>query len=230
VTGTIEFPALDPKLDKVTAVLVPADRTSRRAVTSGVTATLWDSATGRPLPDRMIRNLSGSLVLLNRPLGQAYTFQIDPTGAGYSGPFSLTFQPEAANRRRVVWLSSRPDSPIEPGTTVVRGVLTRSAIGTTASGIEVAAVPRRADGGAPAEGDPVFAGITDKRGGFAVALRLERPDDGDLQPTVETTMTLNRERNPRRDLVVQLHYGREHVFAEPLDLDGANEPPFTDGV
>ena len=26
---------------------------------------------------------------------------------------------------------------------------------------------------------------------------------------------------------MHLDYGREHVFAESLDLDGSNEPPFT---
>lgn len=230
MTDTIEFPALGPRVDEVTAVLVPADRASRRAVTSGVTAVLWDPTTDRALPDRMVRNLSGGLVLLNRPLGRDYTFRIDPTGAGYAGPFPLTFRPLAASRRRIVWLASRPDSSIEPGTTTVRGVVTRSVAGASASGLEVVAVPRRGDGAAPAAGDPEFVGITDARGAFAVAVRLEPADDGDLADPVETAITLNRGANPHRDLVVQLRHGREHVFAEPLVLDGANEPSFTDGA
>ncbi|TCM35990.1 hypothetical protein [Kribbella sp. VKM Ac-2568] len=230
MSGTIEFPALDPKVDVVTAVLVPADRASRRAVTSGVTATLLDPTAERALPDRMVRSLSGALVLLNRPLGQAYTFRIDPTAAGYAGPFTLAFQPQAAARRRVVWLSSRPDSPIDAGATVVRGVITRSAADASASGLEVAAVPDRSDGGAPADGDPTFVGITDRSGSFAVALSLEPPDDGDLTAEVDTTITLNRGGTPQRDLVVPLRPGREHVFSEPLDLDGNNEPPFTEGA
>ena len=47
-------------------------------VTSGVRATLWDDQNDRDLPDRLVRNLSGALVLLNRPLGETYTFRISP--------------------------------------------------------------------------------------------------------------------------------------------------------
>jgi hypothetical protein len=230
VTGTVVFPAADPKRDEVTAVLVPADRTSRRPVTSGVQATLWDDQNDRALPDRLVHNLSGALVLLNRPLGQTYTFRIDPTAAGYSGPFLVAFQPEVGNRRQVVWLASRPDSPFDRGMTLVRGVITRAAPKASAAGLEVAAVPRRGDGGAPQDADPTFTGVTDQHGGFAVAVRLEPSDDGDLDASVETTLTLNRGGDPHRELVVQLDHGREHVFAEPLDLDGDNEPPFTNGT
>lgn len=230
MTGTIVFPQVDPAFDEVTAVLVPADRTSRRPVTSGVRATLWDDQNDRDLPDRLVRNLSGALVLLNRPLGETYTFRVDPTAAGYSGPFLVTFQPAAGNRRQIVWLSSRPDSPFDPGTTLIRGVVTRTAPNASAAGIEIAAVPRRGDGGAPQDDDPTFTGNTDERGCFAVAVRLEAPDDGDLDATVETALTLNRGGTPHRELVVHLAHGREHVFAEALDLDGDNEPPFTDGT
>lgn len=230
MTGTIVFPEVDPAFDEVTAVLVPADRASRRPVTSGVRATLWDDQNDRDLPDRLVRNLSGALVLLNRPLGETYTFRVDPTAAGYSGPFLVAFQPDAGNRRQIIWLSSRPDSPFDPGTTLIRGVVTRTAPNASAAGIEIAAVPRRGDGGAPQNDDPTFTGITDERGCFAVAVHLEAPDDGDLEATVETALTLNRGGTPHRELVVHLDHGREHVFAAALDLDGANEPPFTDGT
>jgi len=230
VTGTIVFPEVDPAFDEVTAVLVPADRTSRRPVTSGVRVTLWDDQNDRDLPDRLVRNLSGALVLLNRPLGETYTFRVDPTAAGYSGPFLVAFQPDAGNRRQIVWLSSRPDSPFDPGTTLIRGVVTRTAPNASAAGIEIAAVPRRGDGGAPQDDDPTFTGNTDERGCFAVAVHLEAPDDGDLDAPVETALTLNRGGTPHRELVVHLGHGREHVFAEALDLDGSNEPPFTDGT
>ena len=79
MTGTIVFEA-DPKRDDVTAVLVPADRTTRRPVTTGVQATLWDDQNNRDLPDRLVRNLSGALVLLNRPLGATYTFRRTDSG------------------------------------------------------------------------------------------------------------------------------------------------------
>lgn len=230
MSDTIAFSGLGPKIDVVTAVLVPADRVSRRIVRSGVSATLWDAVNERVLPDRIVRSLSGGLVLLNRPLGQDYTFRIDPTAAGYAGPVMVTMRPVAADRRRVVWLSSRPDSPIEPGTTAVRGVITRSAADASAARLEVVAVPVLADGSPPADDEPAFVGITDDRGGFAVTLRLEPPDDGDLTATVDTTLTLNPGGDPERDLVVQLRPGHEHVFTEPLDLDGDNEPPFTEGA
>lgn len=229
MTGTVVFPAVDPPFDEVTAVLVPADRTSRRPVTSGVRATLWDDENDRDLPHRLVRNLSGALVLLNRPLGEIYTFRVDPTAAGYGGPFLVAFRPDADNRRQIVWLSSRPDSPFDPGTTLIRGVVTRTAPNASAAGIEIAAVPRRGDGGAPQDDDHTFTGISDERGSFAVAVHLEPPDDGDLDATVETALTLNHGAIPQRELVVHLDFGREHVFAEALDLDGSNEPPFTDG-
>jgi hypothetical protein len=229
MTGTVVFPVVDPPFDEVTAVLVPADRTSRRPVTSGVRATLWDDQNNRDLPDRLVGTLSGALALLNRPLGATYTFRVDPTAAGYSGPFLVAFRPDAGYRRQIVWLSSRPDSPFDPGTTVVRGVVTRTAPNASAAGIEIAAVPRRGDGGPPQDDDPTFAGISDERGSFAVAVHLEPPDDGDLDATVETALMLNRGGAPHRELIVHLDYGREHVFAEALDLDGSNEPPFKDG-
>ena len=119
-------------------------------------------------------------------------FRVDPTAAGYSGSLLVAFQPDADNRRQIVWLSSRPDSPFDPGTTLIRGVVTRAGPNASAAGIEIAAVPRRGDGGAPQDDDPTFTGNTDERGCFAVAVYLEPPDDGDLDATVETALTLNR--------------------------------------
>ena len=58
-----------------------------------------------------MRNLSGALVLLNRPLGETYTFRVDPTAAGYSGPFLVAFQP--AGHRRQITSGSRAD-PTRP--------------------------------------------------------------------------------------------------------------------
>ena len=78
--------------------------------------------------------------------------------------------------------------------------------------------------------DPTFLGISDERGCFAVAVHLEAPDDGDLDATVETALTLNRGGTPHRELVVHLEARARARLRQALDLDGSNEPPFTDGT
>ena len=155
---------------------------------------------------------------------------VDPTAAGYSGPFLVAFQPDAGNRRQIVWLSSRPDSPFDPGTTLIRGVVTRTAPNASAAGIEIARPSRAEATVGRGTTTPRSRGSATSACCFAVAVHLEAPDDGDLDATVETALTLNRGGTPHRELVVHLDHGREHVFAKALDLDGSNEPPFTDGT
>lgn len=209
------------RTDEVTAALVPADPYSRRVVTSGVSVSLWDGDRDRALPDRLVRNLSGHLVLLNRPLDTEYVFRIDPRPAGYQGPFDVHFRPGEAARRRVVWLQARPDKAFDPDTTLLRGVVIRDGDSTKpAAGAQLVAEPGQAD--------PVsFQATADERGAFALAVRLEPVVLGDdLLPVTTKLTVMDPETGAGRELDVELDRSREHIFVEPLDLDGTNEPPF----
>jgi hypothetical protein len=211
------------KKDTVTLALVPADSYTGSPVTAGVRAWLWDPVRARPLPDRLVRNLSGQLVLLNRPLDTTYTFRLDPRDAGYSGPFDVEFTPDDEHRRLVVWLQPRPDKVFDPGTTLVRGVVVRD--GALQRPAEQARVVARPD--EPASRP--FAATTDERGGFAVAVRLGLVVGGEEPLPVPTTLSITAASDgTSRELDVQLDRGREHIFTEPIDLDGTNEPPFAE--
>ena len=210
------------RTDEVTAVLVPADPYTRTVVTSGVSVSLWDQAGDRELPDRLVRNLSGHLVLLNRPLDIDYTFRVDPSDAGYRGPFDIGFRPSTDDRRKVLWLQARPDKAFDPDTTLIRGVVIRDGdITKPAADVRLVAEPTGAE--------PVrFETTTDERGAFAVAVRLEPVMLGDEILPVTTKLTLtDPDAGTGRDVDVNLDRSRQHIFTEPLDLDGDNEPPFT---
>jgi hypothetical protein len=213
------------RIDEVTAVLVPADPYSRTVVSSGVTASLWDRVRDRALPDRLIRNLSGHLVLRNQPLDTVYSFRVDPRGAGYQGPFDVDFRPQDGARRKVLWLQARPDKAFDPDTTLVRGVIIREGdLARPAVATQLIAEP--------AQDDPVsFEATTDERGAFAIAVRLEPVVLGDdLQP-VSTKLTMtDPQTGAGRDLDIDLDRSREHIFTMPLDLDGTNTPPFAHGM
>jgi hypothetical protein len=208
----------------VTAVLILVDRYTRRTVTSGVKANLWDTDEDRALPDTMVPNLGGHLVLLNRPLDREYQFRIDPRGAGYSGPLDVTFTPSDGAQSEIVWLPYRPDTVFSPGTTLVRGVVVRDgSVDSPAEGINISADPQ---GVAP----PPFVGVSNDRGAFAVAVRLSAPalvvED---PPPVTTTFVFREGATTLRTLNRDLTRGREHIFDGPIDLDGANEPDFVGG-
>jgi hypothetical protein len=127
------------RTDVVTAVLVPIDGVTRLPVRSGVDAQLWDPVGQAALPNRLVRNLSGQLVLVNEPADQELTFRLDPARAGYRGPLYVTFTPSDDGVSRVVTLERRPDSAFDETTTLVRGSVVRSA--GTATTAEPAPVP-----------------------------------------------------------------------------------------
>ena len=214
-----------PLLDNVTVALAPVDQFTGRPVRRGVKAWLWDAARQLKLPYRVIRNLSGHLVFVNLPAQAEYDFQVDAREAGYFGPQTLKFTPAPQNDprpandrvRRVVWLQRRPDTAFGDGTTLVRGMVTRGAV--AAGEVSISIVP-------PVPGDPTFVATSDDRGVFALALRLPPPLAGEAPVPVLTTMRFEKAAAPTRELTRLLSDGRTHVFMEPVNLDGANEPIF----
>jgi hypothetical protein len=219
------------RTDVVTAVLVPMDGVTRIPVRTGVDAQLWDRVEEIPRSERLIRNLSGQLVLLNHPADQQLTFRIDPTRAGYRGPLFITFTPAADGVSRIVALERRPDSEFDATLTLVRGSVVRSAgTGSPAepaavSGLRVTASPQA---GAAGHQFPV---TTDERGVFALVVGLKRLGATDEAPApVRTVLRFEKAGLPVRDISVDLDHGRTHVFAAPVDLDRDDRPPFTHPV
>ena len=70
------------RIDVVTAVVIPMDGVTRLRVRGGVNAQLWDPVREEARPNRLVRNLSGHIVLLNEPRDQDLTFRIEPGPAG----------------------------------------------------------------------------------------------------------------------------------------------------
>jgi hypothetical protein len=214
-----------PFTDTVTGALMPVDRFSRLPVRRGVDAQLWDVGRDQARPDRLVRNLSGHLVLLNQPRDAQYTFRVDAAAAGYRSPLDVTFNPSVDGIGFVVWLERPADFGFEGGTTLVRGMVVRTAGDgspddpSPVADLAVSVVARQPDQ------PPPFLTTTDPRGVFVLAVRLEF-DPGAPDEPVSTTLRFEKAGVPVRALTRLLSHGRTHVFSEPIDLDGNNDPPF----
>ena len=226
---TIAFQDRGPT-DVVTAVVIPMDGVSRLLVRRGVTVELWDPSRQTPRPNRLIRNLSGHLVLVNEPADQDLTFRVDPTGAGYRGPVFVTFNPAQDGVSRVVALEPRPDQPLPGHATVVRGMVVRS--GRPATLPDGATVPGPAPGVTvtvelpPETTGHQFPATTDERGVFVLAVGLNPIVNPEGIEAADATIRFDPTGAPSRTIPVQLQHGRTHVFAAPVDLDGTGEPGF----
>jgi hypothetical protein len=214
------------RTDTVTAVVVPMDGSTRIPVSAGVHVQLWDRARQAASPHRLVRNLSGHLVLLNEPRGQELTFRVAAEDAGYRSPVFVTFTPTDEVRRVVVPLERRPDGDFDDTATLVRGWVVRSGDGDPAHGVPVAGINVSARPQADAAGHQLGA-TTDDRGVFAlvVGLRVIGADEGPVP--VATTLRLAEGELSARELSVELEPGRTHVFADAIDLDGVSTPRFT---
>jgi hypothetical protein len=214
-----------PLTDTVTAALIPVDRFSRLPVRRGVVAKLWDVGRDQARPDRLVRNLSGHLVLLNRPRDAQYTFRVDAAAAGYRSPLDVTFNPSVDGMGFVVWLERLAEFGFESGTTLVRGMVVRTAgDGSPGHPSPVADLTVSVVATQPGQ-PPLFLTTTDTRGVFALAVRLEF-DPGAPDEPVSTTLRFEKAGVPVGALTRLLSHGRTHVFNEPIDLDRNNDPSF----
>jgi hypothetical protein len=214
-----------PLTDTVTAALIPVDRFSRLPVRRGVVATLWDVGRDQARPDRLVRNLSGHLVLLNQPRDVDYTFRVDAAAAGYRSPLDVTFNPSVEGIGLVVWLERSAGFGFESETTLVRGMVVRTAgDGRPGNPSPVADLTVSVVATQPGQ-PPPFLTTTDKRGVFALAVRLEF-DPGAPGEPASTILRFEKAGVPVRALTRLLSHGQTHVFDEPIDLDGNNDPPF----
>jgi hypothetical protein len=211
--ATILFDA-PPRIDRVTLAIGAVDAVTGRLVGAGVSARI----TG--LMDRPIVNASGMLVFINLPDQPHYDVEVDGRRAGFPFVEHFAFTPPAAGnsdpaaRRRDVLLAPGPDYPFAPGTTLVRGMVTRGSLPVADASISAA----------PAGGSS-FATRSTANGGFALALRLPPLGTHEPETPVAVTMTLS-EGGDTRSLVRPLANGRGHSFLEPIDLTGSNDPGF----
>jgi hypothetical protein len=212
--ATIMFDS-NPRIDRITLAIGAVDSVSGQLIRDGVSARI----TG--LMDRPIVNASGMLVFINLPDQPQYDVEVDGRRAGFPFVERFAFTPPAAGdkdpaaRRRDVLLAPGPDYPFAPGTTLVRGVVTRGS----------APVAQASISAVPAAGGAVFATRSIANGAFALALRLPPFGTHEMEAPVPVTMNVS-EGGDTRSFGRAVINGRGHSFLEPIDLTGSNDPGF----
>lgn len=204
-----------PRIDRVSLAVGAVDGVTGRLIRDGVSVHI------NGLSDRPIVNASGLHVFVNLPDQPRYDVEVDARRAGFPFVERFAFAPPAADnkdpaaRRRDVLLAPGPDYPFPPGTTLVRGVVTRGS--TPVPGASISA--------APAAGGIAFATQSLANGAFALALRLPPPATHEEEAPVAVAIAVS-EGGEVRELVRPLANGRSHSFLEPIDLAGSNDPGF----
>jgi hypothetical protein len=228
-------PPLRP--DVVTLAVEPMDAFSGRIVSSGVKASV------KNLPDRPIRNLSGHLVFKNLPEKDKYTVIVDPTEAGYFQPDESDFprNPEARKtKRHLVRLIRRPEFAFENDVTLIRGVVVNGK--EKVENATVFASKPKANGPEPGVDDPddpltTFQTRTDRRGAFALALRLpslEGEQSGlDPRPGERDRICVNVRLHVRKDgaarhLDCTIADRKSNSLFRPIDLSATDPAVFFD--
>ena len=213
-TTTILFDS-NPRIDRVTLAVGAVDAVNGTLVRNGVVASISG------LMDRPIVNASGMLVFINLPDQPQYDVEVDARRAGFPFVERFAFTPPApgnkdpAARRRDVVLTPGPDYPFAPGTTLVRGVVTRGPAPVAEASISAA----------PAAGGAAFATRSIATGAFALAVRLPPLGTHEAEAPVSFMIAMS-ESGVTRSFVRPLTNGRSHSFLEPIDLIGTNDPGF----
>lgn len=212
------------RTDVVTAVVIPIDGFTRLPVRTGVDVRLWDTGRDVARPARIVRNLSGRLVLLNEPADRELAFRVD--AVGYR-PVTVTFDPSGDEVGLVVALERTRSGGLDESATVVRGTVVRTGgLGSPASPVPVPGLTVSASL-PPGAGTHQFPVTTDDAGDFALAVGLRTPATDASAAPVPTVLRFEKSAAPVRELVVALAQGRVHVFRRVVDLDGDDVPPFT---
>jgi len=204
----------NPRIDRISLAVGAVDSVTGALIRSGVGARIDG------LMDRPIVNASGLLVFVNLPDQPHYDVEVDARRAGYPFVERFAFTPPAAgdtdpaSRRRDVLLAPGPDYPFAPGTTLVRGVVTRGS-----APVEQASIAAAPAGGAGSATRSVASGA------FALAVRLPPLGTHEAEAPVSVTISLS-EGADSRSLVRPLANGRAHSFLVPIDLAGSNDPGF----
>jgi len=210
--ATISFDA-PTRMDRVTLAIGAVDAATGRLVREGVTARI------NGLTDRPILNAAGLLVFINLPDQPRYDVEVDGRVAGFPFTERFAFTPPAAvskdpaARRRDVQLAPGPDYPFVPGTTLIRGVVTRGSAPVAEASISVALATTAAS----------FATRSIANGAFALALRLPSLEGPEAEAAVTVTITVS-DGGASRSFVRTLAHGLSHSFLEPIDLIGGNDP------
>jgi hypothetical protein len=204
------------RIDRVTLAIAAVDAVTGRLVRDGVGARI------EGLVDKPVVNGSGMLVFINLPDQPRYEVEVDGRGAGFPFVERFTFTPpspgsaDPAARRRDVLLTPGPDYPFAPGTTLVRGVVTRGPVP-----VRDAAISARPEGGG------AFSTRSAATGAFALALRLPPAGTHESEAPVRVTIEVS-EGGDVRSFVRLIGNGRSQSFLEPIDLAGSNDPGFFD--
>jgi hypothetical protein len=202
-----------PRIDRVTLAIGAVDAVTGTLIRNGVGARIVG------LMDEPIINASGMLVFINLPDQAQYDVEVDGRPAGFPFVERFAFTPPAAGntnpagRRRDVLLAPGPDYPFAPGTTLVRGVVTRGSAPIAGASISAA----------PAAGGASFTTRSTANGAFALPLRLPPIGTHEAEAPVPVAIDVS-EGGDARSFVRSLANGRGHSFLEPIDLTGSNDP------
>jgi hypothetical protein len=218
-------------VDEVLIAVAPIDALTGRIVRQNVDARIDD------FPFRPIRNLSGLLVFLKpkvepddveatEPLPDRTTYSIRVTAeaAGYFDPEPIEFVEPLSddvtgpktNRRKDVPLHRLPTYPFESESTLISGVLVNGE--NVVQGARIWAILPA--GSALRNGNLLkpFETKSDRRGAFALPLRLPALEDSSANPV---TLNLHFQRGSDGGLLkgeVDVLEGRRHVFKKPVDM------------
>lgn len=206
---------VSPRVDRVTLAIGAVDAVTGALIRSGVSARVFG------LVDQPIVNASGLLVFINLPDQALYDVEVDGRRGGFPFVERFSFTPPAASnkdpsaRRRDVLLAPGPDYPFTPGTTLVRGVVTRFA-----SPVAGALISAGSSGGGA-----IFATRSAANGAFALALRPPAIGTDEAELPLSVTIDVS-EGGEQRSFVRQLARGKVHSFRQPIHLSGSNDPDF----
>lgn len=201
----------DHPMDEVALAVAPLDAFSGQVVAQNIEVRI------EGLPNRPIRNRTGLLIFVNLPAQPKYKVIMKAEAAGYFNPPPVDFEPPSqddptGHLRLDVMLLRQPTFSFADEVLLVSGVVLIGNESAAAADIEAFATSSQR-----------FRTRTDKRGAFALALRL--PPEAD--PLGEPVTFRIRHGNYVRQFERKVKEGHRHVFKKPIDL-GSEEVPELD--
>lgn len=204
-------------VDRVVFALAPIDNFTGAIVRTSVTAKI------ESLDARALRNLSGMLVFANLEEQDSYQVEIDAEAAGYFNASRKIQRPlddaPDSDRLRRIELYPLPSAAFTRETTVVRGVVHNDGEPVETATIGAILAQSSSDPEPQPDRPLDFSTLSDKRGAFALPLRLQDLTPGQVGvPTDWFWFCFRSEDLPERKLIRKVTDGAEHRFGMPIDL------------
>ncbi len=203
----------DPSIKNVDFAVVPIDAFTGRIVTSALQVRL------KNLPNHPIRNLSGMHVFVNLPNQLTYQVEVFPLKVGYFEP-GVKIWPvpndleSKTSKRLIVPLFKKPGTGVDTDITTVSGVVVRGS--QALESVIIRAFPPT-NALFPGSISEPFETRSDKRGAFALRLRVPTKSDGEVKFKFQYGAF-------QREIEEPVEEGKFYSFREPIDMIGSNVP------